>query len=99
MKMKNWLRSVSIQPRRRANRKADRRLQLQPLEVRELLAVDAFEPNQTFQTAANLGSVSTTYAVTIEPAGDVDYYRWQAPGNGVVRFDALFSQAQGDLDM
>ena len=97
--MKNWMRKVSNQKRRQRVRESQRRLAIQELELRKLLAADSFEPNNTFGTARDLGSSTSTYSLTIEPAGDVDVFRWRAPGNGVVRFDALFSQSQGDLDL
>ncbi len=92
--MKRWTRRTS----RRNSRVGQRKLKpnFQQLERRDLLATDVFEPNDTFSEAKDL---SSTVNVTIEPAGDIDIFRWTAPDDGYVRFDALFQHAQGDLDM
>ncbi len=97
--MKHSTRKTSSKQRRHRIRGSQRKPQVQRLEPRELLAFDSFEPNNSFP-GADLGSSNSTYAgLTIDPNNDVDYFKWTAPAAGVVRFDALFLQAQGDLDM
>ncbi len=79
---------------------AGRRPHLEFLETRLLLAADIFEPNDSRLEAADLGTSNNTYAnLSIDPEGDVDWYKWTAPNNGVVRVDAFFDADDGDIDM
>ena len=79
---------------------AGHRPHLEFLETRLLLAADAFEPNDTRLEAADLGSSNNTYPnLSIDPEGDVDWYKWTAPTNGVLRVDAFFDADDGDVDM
>ena len=64
------------------------------------LAPDSYEPNQSFVTAADLGTGNQTVnGLNLHVAGDEDWYRWRAPQNGFLVVDALFQQNDGDLTL
>ncbi len=92
--MNRWTRR---HPRRKSRTtKHNSARKFQELERRDLLAGDVFEPNNSFGDARPLTSTITP---DIDPAGDVDFFKWRAPSSGYVRFDVLFSHASGDIDV
>jgi hypothetical protein len=60
---------------------------------------DSFESNDSFETAARLSGNVALSELTIEPAGDEDFFDWRAFRNGIMRVDILFSHVVGDLDL
>ncbi|MFV1968663.1 MAG: hypothetical protein ACC628_24855, partial [Pirellulaceae bacterium] len=73
---------------------------VETLETRRLLAADSLEPNDSFQEARDLGTGSQTQEnLTIHVAGNDDFYRWTASGNGTLQVNLIFSQALGNLDL
>jgi hypothetical protein len=65
------------------------------------LLPDLFENNDTAATAKDLGSGDKSYdGLTIETAGDDDWYRWLSPASGLLTVDAFFAHsANNNLDM
>jgi hypothetical protein len=58
------------------------------------LLPDAFEENDSAATARDLGSGDKSHPnLTIETAGDDDWYRWQSPAGGPLTVEALFTHA------
>jgi hypothetical protein len=62
------------------------------------LSADPFEPNDTFETAANFSGKVALSELIITP-GDEDFFAWRAARDGSLRVDILFSHAVGDLDL
>ncbi len=61
---------------------------------------DVFEPNDSCGTAAPVASNSLyTNLLVKQRAVDSDFYRVTIPPNGILRADALFSNAEIDIDM
>jgi hypothetical protein len=60
---------------------------------------DDFEPNDTFQTAAQLGTGDQRYNDLQIDSGDKDYFQWVAPRDGRLAIDILFIDRDGDLDI
>jgi subtilisin-like proprotein convertase family protein len=62
---------------------------------------DRFEPNNSFTTASNLGSVEdrTEASLSIHEAENDDYYRFTASTTGLLTAEVQFSNAAGDIDM
>jgi hypothetical protein len=62
---------------------------------------DAFEQNDTAATAKDLGSGDKSFSdLTIDIAGDDDWYRWQAPANGPLTVEALFTHStKNNIDL
>ncbi|MCU0875198.1 MAG: PPC domain-containing protein, partial [Pirellulaceae bacterium] len=70
------------------------------LEGRVLLAGDAYEPNDDFESARNLGQGDQTiYNLSIHAPGNNDWFRWTAPAGGDLTIAIDFLHAQGDIDM
>ena len=70
------------------------------IRIERIDGPDALEPNNSFETAADLGTGDQTYHhLSIDSPDDRDYYRWVAAQNGQLTVDALFSHADGDLDL
>jgi len=60
---------------------------------------DAYEPNDTFATATNLGflgNISKT-GLTIDTAGNDDYYHFTAASTGQATIITSFTNSSGDL--
>ena len=62
---------------------------------------DVFEPNDTFATARNLGTLGNYSALglSINTPTDFDYFRFTAVANGQASVSVQFLDSQGDLDM
>lgn len=61
---------------------------------------DALEPNNSLDTAANLGAgVLSRAGLNVHAPGDPDYYKWTAARSGDVLVDVRFASEQGDLDL
>ena len=61
---------------------------------------DALEPNDSFAAAANLATGDRTVSgLTIDQAGDDDWYVWRAPATGPLAVTAQFLHARGNLDL
>ena len=62
---------------------------------------DRFETNDSFPQATDLGSLgSTTEAdLSIHNATDTDFFRFTASEDGYASVDAMFSHADGDLEL
>lgn len=61
-----------------------------------------YEPNDTFATAANLGTLSNGITIgdlEINSGVDQDYFAFTASSTGQLDLSALFSHAAGDLDL
>ncbi|MHC4178235.1 MAG: PPC domain-containing protein, partial [Planctomycetota bacterium] len=81
-----------------------RRPTFEPLEARLLLAADAFETNDTWQQATDLGTISVVReesVLSIDPTGDVDWFKFElaADGNANTKLEVLFTHANGDIDL
>ena len=61
---------------------------------------DVFEPNDTRETAADLGSGDQAHkSLTIHEPQNNDWYRWTAPVAGTLLVDITFDHALGDLNL
>ncbi len=60
---------------------------------------DGLEPNNTFQTAADLGSASLTLEGLKLCGVNRDFYRVCPPAGSQLRISASFEHARGDLDL
>ena len=61
---------------------------------------DAFEQNDSFSAAADIGTDSRTLSnLTIDQAFDDDYFAWTAPIDGTVTVNTSFSHSLGDIDL
>ena len=77
-----------------------RQLQAESLENRRLLAADAFEPNDSLETATDLGTGDQTHnELSIHEAGNDDWYRWTSSADGELNLEILFTESSGDLDL
>jgi hypothetical protein len=63
--------------------------------------VDAYEPNDSFAAAYNLGTRGYFYdsGLTIHAPGNDDYFRFTAGGTGPADINVYFSHAAGDIDL
>jgi len=102
-RLHRWVRPGSFRRRRKQTSLLGafgRRATLELLEARRLLAGDTFEPNNSFGAAADLGTGDFLHeGLEISPAGDEDFFKWEASGDGTLIVDALFLDSQGDLDL
>src|SRR5690606_23635879 len=61
---------------------------------------DPFEPNDTLETATDLGKGDVASVQgNIHASFNSDFYAWQPSGSGVMLLDLKFQHAQGDLDL
>ncbi len=62
---------------------------------------DQFEPNNSFETATELGIINeyTENDLSIHVHGEEDYYRLTTSAKGRLNVSILFSQEKGDLDL
>ena len=62
---------------------------------------DRFEPNDSFETAKDLGTVDarTESQLTVHLPANNDYYQFLAAKTGPTQIQLLFSHADGDLDL
>ena len=65
------------------------------------LVPDAFEDNDTLQTAADLGVVTSRniFGATTDRAGDEDWYAFTSSFDGTATVDAIFDFVGGDLNL
>jgi hypothetical protein len=68
------------------------------------LAPDQWEPNDSFAEARELGAGDQWLAgLTVERMGEFqssdDYFRWTAAVDGIARFETIFVDALGNLDL
>ncbi len=64
------------------------------------LVPDVLELNNTFQTAAEIGMGDQFFStLSIDQAGDEDWYRWTSPADGELNIAAFFEHRLGDLDL
>ncbi len=71
-----------------------------PITILAAAAEDAFEQNDSFSTAAYIGTDSRTLSnLTIDQAFDDDYFAWTAPIDGTVTVNTIFSHSLGDIDL
>ncbi len=76
----------------------DERLRVDPQLL--VLKPDPYEPNDTLATATYVGAGQTLNVdPTIDPAGDVDYYRFVAAETGTLDFQVYFQHVHGNLDV
>ncbi len=57
---------------------------------------DAYEPNNTLQSAYTISAGAVTGRITLWPLGDLDYFRFFAKGGSA--FEVFTRDLQGDLD-
>jgi hypothetical protein len=73
------------------------------LECRVLLSVaaDRFEPNDSYDAAASLGTLGdrTENGLTIHAANNFDYFKFTAAATGAFSARFNFDQSQGDVDV
>jgi subtilisin family serine protease/subtilisin-like proprotein convertase family protein len=71
------------------------------LLVSQSSIADRFEPNDSFATAQDLGSIGSRNeaSLSIHTPNNDDYYRFTAAMTGVLTADVLFRHAAGDLDV
>ena len=71
------------------------------LLVTQSSIADRFEPNDSFGTALDLGSLGSRNeaSLSIHAANNDDYYRFTVATSGVLTADVLFQNAAGDLDV
>ena len=61
---------------------------------------DASEPNNTFDTAVDIGSGDRQLdELSINTASDQDFFKWTAIENGTLTIDLDFTHATGNLDL
>ena len=62
---------------------------------------DIYEPNDTFETATNLGTVGNfnQFGLSIHAPNNDDYYQITAASDGPATVSIYFTHANGDLDM
>jgi hypothetical protein len=64
------------------------------------LAADSLEPNDTLDSAMDLGIGDIQLeGMNIHEPDNSDFYRWTAQGSGLAAVDLLFSHEAGDLDL
>jgi hypothetical protein len=64
------------------------------------LTPDAFEPNDTTETATERsGANQTLLNLSLHAPGDQDYFRWTAQAEGFLTVNARFTHAEGDLSL
>jgi hypothetical protein len=70
------------------------------LDLRLAVPPDRFEPNNSFGTATNLGTLTsrTEANLTVHEPDIDDYYRFVPAFTGTMTLDILFSHAAGDVD-
>jgi len=65
---------------------------------------DRFEPNDTWQTATDLGTIGSSETISdisITPSGDIDWFEFTLLSNAMVgdKIEVLFTHSQGDIDV
>jgi hypothetical protein len=94
--------------RRRRTRRAAARPLTELLENRLVMSVsvaaltpDRFEPNDSYDTATNLGTLGdrTENGLSIHAPDNFDYYKFTAAASGALSATFSFDQSQGDVDV